>query len=115
MIQIYRGDTNAFTIICKRGTNAEDLTGAKLYFTVKTNKTDPDSSALLQKDSAGNGITITQATKGKARLLLTSSDTDVLTPGTYFYDVQIRTSGNEVYTLFAGEIEVLHDITRRIT
>jgi len=114
-IQIYRGDTAEFAIYCKRGTSRADITGGKLYFTVKSSIQDSDTSALIKKDSAGNGITIITPTLGKAKLQLLPSDTDTLSIGTYVYDVQLKTSDGEIHTLFSGGFELLADVTRRTT
>ena len=69
-----------------------DLTGATVYFTVKTNRDDADPGVLqktiVTHDDAANGLTT---------LSLTRTDTD-LTPGPYWFDIVIVKSGLVKYT-----------------
>lgn len=64
-------------------------TGDVVYFTV--NDKIEDSPALISK-------MITTFTDNKALIRLTSNDTN-LTPGTYYYDVEVNTADGRVDTI----------------
>lgn len=110
-IRIIKRDDITFDCEFKNGCVAVDLTGATLFFTVKTlaNADNPDAtSAVISK-------TITthyDPTNGKTRIELTSTDTDV-SAGSYWYDIQLKDTAGKISSCEKGQIEVLQDITRR--
>jgi len=79
-----------------------------IWFTLKKNENDPDSSAIVQKQFKSftdptNGITsITAATSSETYGLL----------GKYFYDVQYKDGSGDVRTPDSGTIIFERDITR---
>ncbi len=106
-ITIYRGDDVTFQITFKDNSGtAVDITGATLYFTAKTNNDDADGSAVIQSSNS----TLSDPSNGIGEAVLSNSDTDV-TPGKYFYDIQIITAGGEITTAMIGKVTVKQDIT----
>ena len=109
----YRGDTKVFNLSFKDSVGSPiDITGHELWFTMKTNVTDADTDAILQKKivfPVG-----TESESGSGTLTLNSTDTGAIDPGTYFYDIQkvIPENPPVVATLMSGKISVLPDITR---
>jgi len=108
---IYRGDDRTIHLHVVNAITGDDIniTGWKVYFTIKENKDDSDEDAKIRKDIT----THTHPTEGKTDILLTHEDTYILTPGTNFYDIQIKKVDGTIQTFVSGEIDVLEDITRR--
>lgn len=103
-----RGDSGRLDVtVTDSDGNAYSLTGATLFLTVKTALTDADSSAVIRKEVTAHD----NATEGKSHFDLAT--TDNATAGTRYYDVQLKTSDNKIYTLFGGVWKVLSDVTVR--
>lgn len=85
-----------------------DLTGYSFFFTVKINKTDPDTSAVISEDFSPSS----PPTDGIAVLTLDDTQTDV-DAQVYYYDVQIVDGSGDVTTIMLGEFTVVQDITVR--
>lgn len=87
-----------------------DLTGATVFFTAKptiSNSAD-DSDAVISvevssHDDPENGVTT---------IPLTASDTNI-TPGEYFYDIQIKLADGTITSIPVRKMEIFGDITRR--
>lgn len=109
-LSMTRGDTAAFTITVTRSGSAENITGATLYFTVKSNSAQADAAAIIQKSTV-SGITITNGAGGIASVAITPANTSSVTPGVYYYDVQYRTTGGDVYTVDSGYFLLQEEIT----
>lgn len=108
-LSIFKGDDKTWTITFKDvDGDAIDLTGKTLFFTIKTIKTDPDTSALIRKDINSH----TNPTGGITALTLSHDETD-LTAGIYYFDFQLVDSSSNVTTLFTGTFTVTQDVTRR--
>ncbi|OSM07661.1 hypothetical protein [Magnetofaba australis] len=112
----YRGDTKSFNLTF-RDANGDpiDLSGHELWFTMKREIGDADDAAVLQKrivflpnaeSAAGNGV-----------LILDSSETSAIDPGTYYFDMQKVIPENPplVTTLMSGRVSVLPDVTQRVS
>lgn len=68
-------------------------------------------SPLIIELSTSNGrITITPLT-GTLSLLITSADTNLLTPGLYLYDLELTNSAGFVLRFISGAFEVTGQIT----
>ena len=111
-----RGDTEIYdlTIVDADGVRI-DLTDAELWFTIKVNRTDKDTLALIRK-TTGNGIVhadqVSPTTRGKASVTLLPADTvKMLSPYVYYYDVQLKTIAEEVTTVVSGSFTLQADIT----
>ena len=121
-ITLRRGDTLSASLTALGNISAR----TKLWFTVKTLKSLADSAALIQIEetaglvylnaaagTSGNGsITVTDETAGNITIGLEAVETAKLAewPHSYFYDVQMLTSGG-VTTLCAGSLDVTLDVT----
>ena len=99
---------------------AANLTGAKMWFTVKEKAADPDSDALIEKKSAlaGGGdteIKFTNPTGGAAEVYLVPDDSDSMNPGIYSYDVQVTLADGKTYTIVRDRITFKEDVTKAKT
>ena len=114
-VTIRRGDNSTLRVTIYQGTSSTtvaDLTDSKLYFTLKERENHPDSRAVLSKNSEpGGGITINTPTNGIAEIELTASETRGLKTGTHWFDVQLKDSLEQVFTVLAGNVVVNADIT----
>lgn len=115
-IEMVRGDTPTWFLGFSRGSGPLALpAGTLIWFTAKRALTDEDAGAVFRK-SVGSGVTITDATNGKAKVTLAATDTNPLPDADtlLYYDVQIKeTSG--VITSFLGKLMVRCDVTVEIT
>jgi hypothetical protein len=85
-----------------------DITGAKIYFTVKNKPSDTDNDAVLKKD-----ITVlTDPNNGNAQVEITPTDSSSLL-GNYLYSIKIKMSDNKIYTGAEGTICFRKEITER--
>lgn len=90
-----------------------NLTGAKIWFTVKRTKRDADVDALILKDSVTNPTKVRvvgDPLDGIIRISLDPSDTDSL-KGSLPYDVQVKESDGTITTIIKGYLQVSEDIT----
>jgi len=99
---------------------AADLTGAKVWFTVKDKASDPDADALIEKKSSLAGgddtqIKITNPTGGAAEIYIVPDDTDTMNPGIYSYDVQVTLANGKTYTIVRDRITFKEDVTKAKT
>jgi len=115
---IHAGDDydHQFAVERPPGT-ALDLTGAKIWLTVKADPVETDVQAKLQLDSSDNTqIEITDATAGNFTVKFRGSglkSTEDL-EGLWRYDIQVKLGApsNTVITVAFGLIEFLENITR---
>jgi hypothetical protein len=108
-IEIIRGDdvTLSITLTDVNGT-ALNITDGTVFFTIKQNITDTDTDALLK-------TSVTSHTNGAAGLTsipLTATQTDI-TPGVYYYDLQVKDAQNRIQSTEIGKIIVSQDATTR--
>jgi len=112
---VKRGDTFRQKISVYRDGEPADITGWTIYFTLKKEKTDADSDAVIKK-------VITEhfsPEKGETILLCYPSETKNLL-GVYYYDIQIKrhitdpTDYDDIATPLEGTITFSEDITREI-
>jgi hypothetical protein len=110
--EIHAGDDYDHSFLVRRAGVALDLNGAKLWFTVKRDKEDPDSEALLQYDSTdATEIEITDGPNGAFVLHLKAADTKELA-GTWPYDIKCLLATGKTIRLARGVIEFLPEITQ---
>jgi hypothetical protein len=112
-IRLARGDTFVFDVYATRADEAVDLTNAKAWFTMKRNRRDADSAALIQHDSsdASTQVRIIQPLLGIVRVKIVPADTSALAPSYYPYDVQVKEADNTVSTIERGFVELDRDTT----
>ena len=111
-LELIRGDdTFYYLTFTDENDQAINITGWKIYFTAKTNVTDTDENAVIKKDVIDPHE---DPLHGIGVIHLTTTETSVAI-GKYFYDIQIKKSTGEIFTLLAGELRVNQDITTRTT
>jgi hypothetical protein len=105
----FRGDTLPLTIRVKDSTGvAVDITGSTFFLTVKQNKEDLDANAVISENQA----THDDPTNGVTSFTI-SNTAMTLSPGEYFYDIQVKTALGRVRTILSGKFIIVTDITRR--
>lgn len=107
---LFRGDSREYSLVFtdSAGT-AIDISGWKVYFTLKKNALKNDDNAPLKKD-----VTDHEApTEGKTKIVLAPSDTNTLQPGDYVFDIQVKKPNGDVITVVKGELKLEADVTRR--
>jgi len=113
-LESVQSDTKNYKISVIDGDGAAiDITGYKLFFTVKTKSTDSDAEALISKtvicpansDSVG----------GIGFIPLTTSDTNVAN-GNYVYDLKIQNTTSTLRkTVITGKYQINKTVTQRLT
>jgi hypothetical protein len=107
-LDIKRGDSKTYTIKFRdKDNNPVDITGWKVYFTVKTNLAETDENAKIKKDVVSHVDPI----NGETQINLTATDTNLV--GNYIFDIQYKNLVGEVKTIVEGFINFAKDITRR--
>jgi len=108
--EITKGDTTniVLTVQNTSGTGI-DITGYTFFFTAKTNNTDADANAVLTKDVT----THTTPASGITAINLTAGSTGSVSPGRYYYDIQMKDTSANITTLISGFLTVNQDITQR--
>lgn len=113
----FRGDTVKYKFEFGNGI---DITGWIIYFTLKLNKEDEDSDAVMQvSNTAGDNI-LDDIPNGTMYVTATSIETSAteIEPNTkYFYGFQRVIAGSppDVKTLHVGTVKILQGITTTIT
>jgi len=109
-LKVTRGDDKTWNLTFLDANKvAIDLTGAAIFFTVKINKADADSEALISVKQT----THTDPTGGLTSITITSSDTDIKVEN-YYYDFQLVDAGGLVTTVLTGIFKVVQDITTKV-
>lgn len=111
-IAFTRGDNQTYTLTFKQADGTlYCLKNWVVFFTIKTNYSLPDSQASLQKIVTTFADT-TSGTSGVATISLEPTDTVDLDPGEYDFDISVRTSENETFTVMKGKLDLEYDVTR---
>ena len=118
-IQLQRGDTYYFDFTVTGLTPTLDE--CLIWFTAKNNLTDVDDDAVIRK-TLGAGIETTGDAAGT--LTFEPDDTAAIVPPTgvndpnwaaeLFYDMQIKTPADEIFTILKGRVLVSMDITQAV-
>jgi hypothetical protein len=117
--QIPDDETSVASISRRRGDSwSVSLTGLgsiahreATWWTIKRSQDDSDAIAILQA-TEGLGITVDDESAGNITLDVLPAVTALITPRSYYYDVQVLLSDGTVQTLAEGRFEVLADVTR---
>jgi hypothetical protein len=109
-ISFIKGDTFALTVNVKNNGVAFNMSG---YVPILTAKLDEDG-VTPDLQLTGADIDITNASIGELTFTFSPADTESLTAGNYFYDVQI-TSTLKNYTVIKANLELVEDITKETT
>ena len=111
-LKINRGTTYLISYNHQHDGVTEPLTGATVFFTVKTTEyssdTD-DSDAVISKTITSH----VDAAAGETEIEIEPDDTATLTPGTYFYDVIVKESDDRIYKVDEGKIKLDGSPTNR--
>jgi len=117
-ITMFIRDDRTLSVVVNLDTGTPvNLTGAKIWFTVKSRSTDTDASALILKKNVAAGgdnsqIKITVGAEGKAEIYIVPADTTALNPGTYLYDIQITLASGKTYTVVRDKFTLKEDVTK---
>lgn len=110
-LQAYQGDD--WTDVADFTLTAGNITGAKVWLTVKRYPTDLDGAAIVQIStvaSAAGVVTILDPTS--AQFDIVHAAMAAIVPGTYYYDVQVLLVSGKLRTAARGRFEVLAEICR---
>ena len=111
-LNMFRGDTPSWNLAITTDGAARNISTDSLRMTAKYSTDDADNAAVFSK-TVGGGITVTNGAGGLATVLLAKSDTNTL-PGqtvTLFYDIELTTSGNSVFTIAWGTLTIQPDVS----
>lgn len=110
-LTIIRGDNTTIELTYQDSdSNAIDLTGATVFFTVKSaiDADATDANAIIQKDVTSHA----DAANGRSDIELSDSDTDVAL-GEYLGDIQIKNAAGDIISSQVFTVQVKGDVTRR--
>lgn len=102
---IEKGTTRCFGLNFQKTGVTTSIEGWSIYFTVKEDMEDADSSALIKK-------TITDhynEDAGETLIELSISDTDLI-PGTYYYSIDFKDDSDNENVLFKGQFIVVDTV-----
>lgn len=108
-----RGDSRTIyvTFYQPDGVTPIDLTGGTVWFTVNATQSPVDDSGVaLQKKITS----FSAPTTGVAVVQLTNPDTQNLTPGTYYYDAQLKDVLGNFVSGKQDQFIVIPDTTRSV-
>ena len=107
-ISFVRSDTPTLTVTILDNDNAAfDLTAYTARFTVKENRLDTNSDALIGPLT----MTIAAPATGIATLTLTTSQTDII-GGEYWYDIEVN-NGTSYHTVTGpSKCTIVEDVTK---
>lgn len=91
-----------------------NLTGCKIWFSVKKNYTDTSYEFQRRNTLAGGGdteIKITNATAGECEIYIIPSNTSSVRPSNYVYDVQISHPTHGIKTVTKNRIFIKEQVT----
>ena len=108
---LIRGQSKTWTLKFKENGSAVDITGYKVYLTIKSRIDMIDTEAEVSKD-----ITITDPTLGIVTIELTKTETEDLA-GKYYYDIKYLNSDSpsKSYTVYIGTMTFAKNVTVRTT
>lgn len=105
--EIKRGDTRVYPFRMRKDGAYLDLTGGKVFFTVKLESDDPDESAIISK--------VVECTGTSTAIILTHNDTKDLEERTYCCDFQYVSADSSFVCTELASLKVIKDVTHRIT
>jgi hypothetical protein len=108
----YRGDTDVWPVACKQGDGSVlNVSSGTLWFTIKSSTRLADAQAVAQK-TIGDGITVNDGPTGEITVTLSPADTSgVYAPSVLKWGLQYVTTGDQVFTLATGDLQVDPDVT----
>lgn len=112
--KVPRGTTYSIGFQYKKGGVNHTLVGSTVRFTVKEDEYDQnvtDATAVIPIKNITTGDA-----SGYARILITPSDTQLVEPGKYFYDIKVDedSDGVNVYLMVNAKFELTGSPTNRL-
>lgn len=108
---LYRGDTLTLSLSFKDSAGDPlDITGWKLYLTIKKNITDTDDDAVVSMEED----THSDPTGGITSFKVPAADTHDLL-GRHYYDIQVKRPNGDISTIVNSTMIFLEDVTRRVS
>lgn len=111
---IYKNDNKTYVCTVKDADGVVfDLTGASITFTVRETELGAESFKRQNLAAGGDATEIEDSdlANGEFKVHIIPTNTSGLTPGKFFYDIEITTSTSKVYTVSKGTFEIIQDIT----
>lgn len=104
-LTITRGDTETVVV------TLSDESEAPINITGRTYTAQMRSTPSIATIAAEFTCTVTNGSNGELTCILSSADSELLSPGQYYWDLQEDASG-VISTLLSGIVNVLADVTR---
>lgn len=109
---VIRGDSHTINLTITNAGTAVNLTGYTVFFTVNASESpSDDTGAAIQKTVTSHS----DPTNGKTVITLAPADTSSLTPGTFWYDIQLKDGSGNITSFEKDKFILVSDITRRTT
>lgn len=115
MTPIIRGDDTTINVqITQTDTSGVitpfDITGSKVWFTIKKSQDDQDSAAIFQQPVT----THDNAVAGLTHFTITHTQSGFFALGNYYYDIQIKLTNGTIFTIIRDNVSIVYDITQTI-
>ncbi len=109
-ISWYRGDSYPLELEITNSDTEEiiDIVGCSFLLTVDSLKSPPDNTTKVFEVA---GVLDDDTSTGRVSFTPSATSTD-LTPGTYYYDLQITDSSSNIRTVSKGKWKIIQDITK---
>jgi hypothetical protein len=105
-LTIEQGSDFAIQLTLSEDGSAKNLTGYSARAQMRQKKTDASAAATFT-------CTVTDAAQGKVKMALANAITESLTPGIFFYDLELFTVDDaNVTRLLEGQATVVAEVTR---
>ena len=115
-ISIKRGDSLDYDTQIIRNGAAEDLAGATVWFTAKSDLRAEDADAEIQTSNVAGGVVFLVPSEGKIRITLEPEETyDLDAPIELHYDIQLLTAAGKLDTVEDGHLVIRPGATRTMT
>lgn len=120
-LNVLRGDSIelSITLFQTDGITPFDLSGGKVWSSIKKSLSDLDAGAVSRVDSdggstpAGGDVTITDAVNGIVVVRHSTAATETVGIGSkLYYDIQVKDSVGRVFTPVYGTICIVADVTQ---
>ncbi len=95
-----------------------DITGYKFWLTLKKDFSDTDEAAVLHVSTVAGNYPMDDPTNGICYLHIPSDVTATLPAGSYYYDLQVKSTANEITTIlppiddYRARVFVIPQVTR---
>lgn len=105
-ISMFQGDDRTINISVSTSGTALDITGCTLWLTVKGDLTKEDTEAVMQVTGS-----IVDGTAGTGKFAIDPANSNK-EHGDFYYDIQLKLTGGEIYTLIKDDFELKQDVTK---